>query len=79
MEGLYQNIRNIREGVANTISIEDTFKKLKENHPNDWLLSVEIAELLHKNKQQEDCSGNDNFAGYFPLAGLRRSFSMQAS
>lgn len=53
LEGLYQNIRNIRDGVANTISIEDTIKKLKENHSNDWLLSVEIAELLNKNKQQE--------------------------
>ncbi|QEE48187.1 aromatic amino acid hydroxylase [Flavobacterium alkalisoli] len=53
LEGLYQNIRNIRDGVANTISIEDTFKKLKENHSNDWLLSVEITELLNQNKQQE--------------------------
>ncbi|RYJ42024.1 aromatic amino acid hydroxylase [Flavobacterium beibuense] len=53
LEGLYQNIRNIRDGVANTISIEDIFKKLKENHSNDWLLSVEITELLNQNKQQE--------------------------
>ena len=53
LEGLYQNIRNIRDGVSNTISIEDTFKKLKENHSNDWLLSVEITELLNQNKQQE--------------------------
>ncbi len=54
LEGLYQNIRNIRNGVADTISIENTFKKLKENHPNDWLLSVEIAELLHKDKSKQD-------------------------
>lgn len=49
LEGLYQNIRNIREGKEQTLSIADAFAKLKENHPNDWLLSVEIAELLHKN------------------------------
>ena len=53
LEGLYLNIRNIREGKAATASIADTFAKLQQNHPNDWLLSVEIAELLQK-------EGNDS-------------------
>lgn len=47
LEGLYQNIRNIREGKGQTLTIADTFAKVKESHPNDWLLSVEIAELLN--------------------------------
>ncbi len=54
LEGLYQNIRDIRNGAVNNLSIEEIFNKLKENHPNDWLLSVEIAELLHKDKSREE-------------------------
>lgn len=47
LEGLYQNIRSIRESKGQTLTIADTFAKVKESHPNDWLLSVEIAELLN--------------------------------
>jgi len=53
LEGLYLNVRNIREGKAATSSLADTFKVLKEKHSNDWLLSVEIAEQAHKNNNQE--------------------------
>jgi len=53
LEGMYQNIRNIREGKAERMSVADTFYKLKANHPNDWLLSVEIVEQLHKNNGGE--------------------------
>lgn len=53
LEGMYQNIRSIREGKAERMSIADTFYKLKVNHPNDWLLSVEIVELLHKGNAGE--------------------------
>ena len=52
LEGLYQNIRNIREGASHALNVEETFAKVKESHPNDWLLSVEIAEQLHKNNEQ---------------------------
>ena len=53
LEGLYQNVRNIREGKAERMGLSDTFYKLKANHPNDWLLSVEIVELLHKGNAGE--------------------------
>jgi phenylalanine-4-hydroxylase len=53
LERLYKNIRDIRNGHAQITGIEDTFRKLKDDHGNDWLLSVEIAELLHKYNQQE--------------------------
>ncbi len=46
LEGLYENVRNIREGKSTHLSLEDTFGKLLENHPKDWLLSVEIVELV---------------------------------
>lgn len=53
LEGLYLNVRNIREGKESNMSLEATFTSLKEKHNNDWLLSVEIAELAHKNNNQE--------------------------
>ncbi|GGB71218.1 phenylalanine 4-monooxygenase [Flavobacterium suaedae] len=53
LEGLYQNVRNIREGKDASLSLKETFEKVKQNHSNDWLLSVEIAELLHKDNNSE--------------------------
>ncbi len=52
LESLYKNIRTIREGGKGDLSLEETFHKLTQNHANDWLLSVEIAELLHKNNNE---------------------------
>ncbi|WP_396195515.1 aromatic amino acid hydroxylase, partial [Flavobacterium sp.] len=48
LEGLYLNVRNIREGKPAVISLEKTFEIVKDKHPKDWLLSVEIAELCDK-------------------------------
>lgn len=53
LESLYLNIRNIREGQTSFMTVEKTFETLKENHPKDWLLSVEIAELLDKQEEAE--------------------------
>jgi phenylalanine-4-hydroxylase len=52
LESLYQNVRNIREGKEAALSLEATFAQLTENHPKDWLLSVEIAELLYKTNNE---------------------------
>ncbi|OYQ44359.1 phenylalanine 4-monooxygenase [Flavobacterium cyanobacteriorum] len=48
LESLYSNIRDIREGRDARMAIDETFKILVKNHPHDWLLSVETAELLQK-------------------------------
>ncbi len=48
LEHLYQNIRNLREGKTSELPLETVFEIVSEKHPNDWLLSVEIAELLQK-------------------------------
>ncbi|HRB70757.1 MAG TPA: aromatic amino acid hydroxylase [Flavobacterium sp.] len=48
LETLYQNIRDIREGKT-TGNPDAIFETLQNEHPKDWLLSVEIAELAHKN------------------------------
>jgi len=53
LESLYQNIRNIREGKQGSYSIAETFDMLTAKHNGDWLLSVEIAELLHKNSDNQ--------------------------
>jgi phenylalanine-4-hydroxylase len=46
LEVLYQTIRNIRETKDTETSLTPIFEKLRDNHPNDWLLAVEITELL---------------------------------
>ncbi|AXG75208.1 aromatic amino acid hydroxylase [Flavobacterium arcticum] len=53
LEGLYQKVRGIREGKADNKELQSIFTIVKQNHPNDWLLSVEIAELLQKNNTTE--------------------------
>ncbi|OIQ21350.1 MAG: phenylalanine 4-monooxygenase [Flavobacterium sp. MedPE-SWcel] len=53
LEGFYKTVRDIREGNAETTALGSIFTALKQNHPNDWLLSVEIAELLQKNNTTE--------------------------
>ncbi len=47
LEALYQIVRDIRDGKDKETLLETVFDNLKQNHPEDWLLSVEIAELLH--------------------------------
>ena len=49
LEELYLNIKNIREGKTEKQLLEKTFETLKENHPKDWLLALEIAELCNMN------------------------------
>jgi phenylalanine-4-hydroxylase len=49
LEHLYQNVRNLREGKTSELPLETVFEIVSEKHPNDWLLSVEIAKLLQKN------------------------------
>jgi phenylalanine-4-hydroxylase len=46
LENLYASVRDIRVNKKSIAELQNIFNKLKENHPNDWLLSVEIAELL---------------------------------
>lgn len=48
LETLYKNVREIREGQHAEITLKEAFAAVSANHPNDWLLSVEIAELAQK-------------------------------
>lgn len=46
LEILYSTVRNIRNNKDSKSELQSVFEKLKNNHPNDWLLAVEITELL---------------------------------
>ena len=48
LEKLYLSVRNIREGKPATTTLKEAFASVSAGHPNDWLLSVEIAELAKK-------------------------------
>ena len=45
LANLYQQVRLVREKKSDT-PLNEIFEVLKNNHPKDWLLSVELAELL---------------------------------
>jgi phenylalanine-4-hydroxylase len=54
LEELYGKVREIREGKLSQIEEEDTLffviKQLQEKFPNDWLLRLEIVEVLSNKK-----------------------------
>ena len=51
LELLYHTVRRIRETKDTTASLDPIFQKLKTDHPNDWLLAIEITEFL-KNRNE---------------------------
>jgi phenylalanine-4-hydroxylase len=53
LESLYKNVRAIREGENVSITLKEAFGAVTSNHPNDWLLCVEIAEIAHLNNITE--------------------------
>ena len=46
LESLYESVRNIRNGENTKFSLQAAFDIAKKYHPKDWLLSVEIYELV---------------------------------
>ncbi|KIO52824.1 aromatic amino acid hydroxylase [Flavobacterium hibernum] len=53
LEVLYQTVRLIRENKDSKSELKAVFEKLQKNHTNDWLLSVEIAELLKDSDEKQ--------------------------
>jgi phenylalanine-4-hydroxylase len=53
LEKLYQAVRAIRETKDLETSLAPVFNKLKAEHPNDWLLSIEITELLKDRNESQ--------------------------
>jgi phenylalanine-4-hydroxylase len=48
LERLYAGVRHIREGKLTEITLKEAFGLVSSSHPNDWLLCIEIAELVYK-------------------------------
>ena len=46
LEILYQTVRLIRESKDSKAELKTVFGKLQNNHSNDWLLAIEIVEIL---------------------------------
>ncbi|GAA4298909.1 aromatic amino acid hydroxylase [Aestuariibaculum suncheonense] len=55
LEGLYQQVRDYREGNNKTISRTKVLDELIENFPNDWLLPIELYELAFKGNESVLC------------------------
>lgn len=53
LEKLYASVRSLREKNTSDTTLASVFESVVANHPNDWLLSVEIAELAHKKKDED--------------------------
>ena len=43
--GLYQKVRDLREGNSSNENIELLFQDIKQKYPKDWLFSIELYEL----------------------------------
>jgi phenylalanine-4-hydroxylase len=50
LESFYQEIRSMREGKIDTEKAFEIFEIVRVKHSNDWLLPLEIAEILHNEK-----------------------------
>ena len=53
LEILYQMVRNIRVTRDTETSLASIFEKLKTNHPQDWLLAVEMIEILKDRNESQ--------------------------
>ena len=53
LESYYSEIRTIRENKINSDKAFEIFKIIANKYPNDWLLSLEIAEILHIQKSEK--------------------------
>ena len=51
-DGRMLSMMNSTDGNYTSSDLEEIFSSVEANHPNDWLLSVEIAELAQKMKNE---------------------------
>lgn len=51
---LYQQVRDIRDQKIHDFDFESVFTELKNNYPEDWLLSLEIFEFLKDNPDYKE-------------------------
>jgi phenylalanine-4-hydroxylase len=51
---LYAEVRSLREKSGNIDDLERIWETIKSNYPNEWLLTLEIAELLKDRNNKND-------------------------
>lgn len=51
LEKLYSQVRSFREEKDDSVKLGNIFQILKNDHPDDWLLSVELFELSLQNER----------------------------
>jgi phenylalanine-4-hydroxylase len=54
LENLYAQVRKIREGKIGYERLGEIWETQQAEHPNDWLLSMEIFEILDETEQQPE-------------------------
>jgi phenylalanine-4-hydroxylase len=54
LENLYQQVRDIRENKKGYERLGEIWETQQAEHPSDWLLSMEIYELLDETEQQPE-------------------------
>lgn len=52
LEQMYQQVRDYRDGKNASIDLLKIVSDLQTNYPNDWLLSIEIAELAARSHDE---------------------------
>jgi phenylalanine-4-hydroxylase len=57
LESLYAQVRKIRESKKGYERLGEIWETQQAEHPNDWLLSMEIFEILDTTNQQPDLKG----------------------
>jgi phenylalanine-4-hydroxylase len=53
LENLYRKVRNVRENNKLDESLKNIFNNLKVNHPKDWLLPLELVEILKERDEPQ--------------------------
>jgi phenylalanine-4-hydroxylase len=64
LESYYSEIRTIRENKINSDKVFEIFKIVANKYPNDWLLSLEIAEVLHLQKLENSLKEVVSYLNY---------------
>ena len=58
LENLYAQVRKIRENKTGYERLGEIWETQQAEHPNDWLLSMEIFEILDATDQQPELKAN---------------------
>jgi phenylalanine-4-hydroxylase len=60
LHGLYQIVRDYRGTGGEPATLVEVWQRLKKNHRNDWLLPLEILELLFKENSKSESADEIN-------------------